>query len=106
MGKKNKQQNNQDKMVDLTMRFLEDSRISAKDIELFNLAQKDFPSAQIDDPITVYDSKLAALQTYNNYIKRTLDTPGLSEDQIKKCLSNSYVRYYTHILGLNSITKN
>jgi hypothetical protein len=100
MGKKNRS-TKQNETLDITMKMLEDSRITSQDIELYNLVQKDFPSAQIDNPIEIYDSKARALQTYNNYIKRTLETPGLTEEQIKKCLSNSYVRYYAHMLGFN-----
>jgi hypothetical protein len=100
MGKKNKT-DKKSKKQDITIKMLEDSRITSKDIELYNLVLQDFPLAQIDNPILIYDSKLEAIQRYNNYIKRTLDTPGLTEEQIKKCLSNSYVRYYTHMLGLN-----
>jgi hypothetical protein len=69
-------------------------------MELYNLATSSFPNAKIDDPITILNNKLGALETYNQYITKTLSTPGLSEEQIKKCLSNSYVRYYVHMLGL------
>jgi len=100
MVKKNKTAKKSD-TLDITIKMLEDPRITSKDIELYNLVLQDFPSAQIDNPISIYDSKVAALQTYNNYIKRTLETPSLTPDQIKKCLSNSYVRYYSHMLELD-----
>ena len=102
MGKKDKKQIKVDKSIDITIRLLEDPRITSKDIELYNLVLEEFPNSQIDDPITVLKSKINALQTYNNYIKRTLNTSGLTDEQIKKYLSNSYVRYYAHILGLNN----
>ena len=101
MGKKTKNQLKDDNSLDLTMRLLEDLRINGKDIELYNLAVKDFPNAKIHDPISVLEFKIDALDSYNNYIKKTLETPGLTEEQIKKCLLNSYVRYYTHMLGFN-----
>jgi hypothetical protein len=99
MGKNKSKKSNES--IDITIKMLEDPRIKAKDIELYNLVLKDFPSAQIENPIQILDSKAQALQTYNSYIKRTLDTPGLTPDQIKKCLGNSYVRYYVHMLGLD-----
>jgi hypothetical protein len=101
MGKKNKT-SKKSESLDITIKMLEDPRITTKDIELYNLVLQDFPSSQINDPISIYNSKTAALETYNKYIKITLETPGLTEEQIKKCLLNSYVRYYTHMLGFNS----
>ena len=101
MGKKNKIVKKAEQ-EDITLRMLEDSRITGKHIELYNLVLKDFPSAQIENPIEILNSKAKALQTYNNYIQRTLETPGLTPEQIKKCLSNSYVRYYAWMLGLEN----
>ncbi len=101
MGKnKSKKTTKTSDSSDVMFRLLDDSRIKAADIELYNLAIATFPNAKIDDPITILENKLNALETYNQYIKKTLETPGLSEEQIKKCLSNCYVRYYVHMLGL------
>ncbi len=100
MGKNKRTTKSSKSSDDIVIRLLEDSRIKAVDIELYNLAISEFSNAKIDDPIKVLDNKLAALETYNQYIKKTLETPGLSEEQIKKCLSNSWVRYYVHMLGL------
>lgn len=100
MGKNKNKKTTKSYSDDIMFRLLDDSRIKAVDIELYNSAIATFPNAKIDDPIQVLDNKLAALETYNQYIKKTLETPGLSEDQIKKCLSNSWVRYYVHMLGL------
>lgn len=102
MGKnKNKNKNtNTSNQVCIMMKLLEDKRITPKDIQLYSLVTNDFPNAKIHDPISILDSKMDALNSYNSYVKNTLERPELTEDQIKKCLSNSYVRYYTHMLGL------
>jgi len=97
MGKNKKTNKSSD---DIMFRLLDDSRIKSRDIELYNLAISSFPNAKIPDPITILENKSEALETYNLYIKKTLETPGLTEEQTKKCLSNSYIRYYVHMLGL------
>lgn len=101
MGKNKKTNNSSNSSNDIILRLLDDSRINSKDIELYNLAITSFPNSKIDDPITILENKLKALETYNLYIKKTLETPGLTEEQIKKCLSNPYVSYYVHMLGIN-----
>jgi hypothetical protein len=101
MGKNKKTNKSSNSSDDIMLRLLDDSRIKAQDIELYNLAVTSFPNAKIADPIKILENKSEALETYNLYIKKTLETPGLTEEQTKKCLSNSYIRYYMHMLGLN-----
>lgn len=98
MGKNGK--GKKTKQVDIMSKLLDDPRITTKQIELYNTVLKDFPNAVFDDPITILDSKINALNQYQTYLKKILETPELTEEQIKKCLSNSYVRYYKHMLNL------
>jgi len=101
MGKKNNNKNNKKNTIeDIILKLLNDSRITGKHIELYNLVTNDFKNIKIDDPIYILDNKMLVLNKYNNYINQILTSKELDEEQIKKCLSNSYVRYMTCMLGI------
>ena len=100
MGKKNNKKNT---VEDIILKLLNDSRITGKQIELYNLVINDFKNIKIDDPIYILNNKMLVLNNYNNYINKILTSKELGEDQIKKCLSNSYVRYMTFMLGISEV---
>jgi hypothetical protein len=99
MSKKIKK-TNKIKEQDISMLLFEDERITGKQIELYNKAKEEFTNVQIENPIYIIENKLQVLNKYNNFIKRTLETPEITPEQIEKCLSNSYTRYMVHMLEL------
>ena len=82
------------------MLLFEDERITGKQIELYNKAKEEFTNVQIENPIYILENKLQVLNKYNNFIKRTLETPEITREQIEQSLSNSYTRYMVHMLNL------
>ena len=103
MGKKNNKNNQKNTVEDIAMKLLNDSRITGKHIELYNLVTNDFKNIKLDDPIYILNNKMLVLNKYNNYINKILTSTELDEEQIKKCLSNSYVRYMTYMLGISNV---
>ena len=103
MGKKNNKNNKNNTVEDIILKLLNDSRITGKQIELYNLVINDFKNIKIDDPIYILNNKMLVLNNYNNYINKILTSEELVEDQIKKCLSNSYVKYMTDMLGISKV---
>lgn len=92
---------------DIFLELLNDSRVSSKHIELYNLASQDYASSKIEDPIYILDNMQIMLQKYNRYISSILNEIDqkkdiLTQEQIIKCIDNSYTRYLTIILNIKN----
>lgn len=88
------QKNNDD---DILLMLLDDSRITSKQIELYNLAKKEF--VNIENPIYIIEHNHEMLIKHNEYLKNLMDKT-LTDEQINKCLNNSYIQYLRYMLNI------
>ena len=94
---KSKSSNNNDD--DIIFLLLDDSRITSKQIELFNLSKKEFINTE--HPIYIIDHNYEMLIIHNEYLKNLMDkTLTLTNEQINKCLNNSYIQYLRYMLKI------
>jgi len=101
MTKKNKKVKKEE---DITIRLLNDSRITSKHIELFNLAKYNYSNGNIDDPIFILDNLDNSLKKYNNYMNIILNkikTENIDRDDSLQLINNSYTIYIRHILDIS-----
>jgi len=101
MTKKNKKVKKEE---DITIRLLNDSRITSKHIELFNLAKNNYSNGNIDDPIFILDNLDNSLKKYNNYMNIILNkikTENIDRDDSLQLINNSYTIYIRHILDIS-----
>ena len=82
---------------DILLMLLDDPRITAKQIELFNLSKKEYVNTE--NPIYIIDHNYIMLIKHNEYLKNLMDKT-LTDEQINKCLNNSYIQYLRYMLKI------